>query len=85
MKILFSTAAWEDYLYFQEKDKKVLKKINVLIKDIIHNPNETGLGKTEKLSYELVDFCSRRITLEYRVVYRVKEDSIEIAQIRYHC
>lgn len=84
MKIVFSVAGWEDYLYFQEKDKKTLKKINALIKDIIRNPNETGIGKAEKLSYELAGFYSRRITLEHRMVYKVKEDAIEIVQLRYH-
>lgn len=84
MKITFALKAWEDYLYFQEKDKKNLKKINDLIKDIQRNPNESGIGKAEKLGYELSGFYSRRINQEHRIVYRIKENSIEIAQLRYH-
>ena len=84
MKVTFASKAWEDYLYFQEKDKKNLKKINDLIKDIQRNPKEAGIGKSEKLSYQLSGFYSRRINQEHRIVYRIKEDSIEIAQLRYH-
>ena len=84
MKVTFASDAWVDYLYFQEKDKKALKKINALIKDLQRNPNESGIGKAEKLGYELSGYFSRRIDLEHRMVYKITKDSIEIAQLRFH-
>ena len=84
MKVTFASDAWVDYLYFQDKDKKALKKINALIKDIQRNPNESSIGKAEKLSYELSGYFSRRIDLEHRMVYKITKDSIEIAQLRFH-
>jgi toxin YoeB len=84
MNIIFSTSGWEDYLYFLEKDKRILKRINDLIRDIKRNPKEAGIGKTEKLSHQLSGFSSRRINQEHRIVYRIKEDSIEIVQLRNH-
>ena len=83
MKITFSTKAWEDYLYWQKQDKKILKRINLLIKDIQRNPND-GLGKPEILRNSLSGYCSRRITDEHRLVYKVVDDNIIIVQARYH-
>ena len=83
MKIIFSTKAWEDYLYWQKQDKKILKRINLLIKDIQRNPND-GLGKPEILRNSLSGYCSRRITDEHRLVYKVVDDNIIIVQARYH-
>ena len=83
MKITFPTKAWEDYLYWQKQDKKILKRINLLIKDIQRNPND-GLGKPEILRNSLSGYCSRRITDEHRLVYKVVDDNIIIVQARYH-
>ncbi len=83
MKLIFSEIAWEDYLYWQKNDKKILKRVNNLIKDIQRNKYE-GLGKPEPLKHNLSGFWSRRINHEHRIVYKIKNDSILIAQLRYH-
>ncbi len=83
MKLLFSENAWSDYLFWQKKDKKILKQINKLIKDIQRNKYE-GLGKPEALKHNLSGYWSRRITNEHRIVYKLDNDSILIAQLRYH-
>ena len=83
MKLVFSEHAWEDYLYWQKTDKKVLRRVNQLIKDIQRTPFE-GIGKPEPLKHSLSGYWSRRITDEPRIVYKVTEDSILIAQLRYH-
>lgn len=83
MILQFSTNAWEDYLYWQETDRKVLRRINQLIKDVARSPFE-GIGKPEPLRYHLSGWWSRRISEEHRMVYRVKGDVIEIAQLRHH-
>jgi toxin YoeB len=83
MNIQFSSRAWEDYLYWQQLDKKVLKKINELLKDISRSPYE-GIGKPEPLKHALSGFWSRRITDEHRLVYRVEGKAIQVAQARYH-
>lgn len=83
MKILFSTQAWQDYLYWQETDKKMVKKIHELIKDITRSPFQ-GLGKPEPLKHAFSGFWSRRLSQEHRIVYRVERDVIELAQLRYH-
>lgn len=75
--------AWDDYLYWQDRDRKMVKKINALIKDIERNPF-TGLGKPEPLKHELAGFWSRRIDPEHRLIYRITDDKLEIAQCRYH-
>jgi toxin YoeB len=80
---LWSDNAWEDYLYWQTQDKKILKRINQLLKDIDRNGYE-GIGKPEPLKYELQGFWSRRIDDEHRLVYRIKEDRIEIVSCRLH-
>jgi toxin YoeB len=83
MKLTFSTQAWEDYLYWQKTDKKVLKRINLMIKDISRSPFE-GLGKPEPLKHALSGYWSRRITNEHRIVYKTLDDQIFIAQLKYH-
>lgn len=75
--------AWEDYLYWQSHDKKTLKKINALIRDISRNPFK-GIGSPEPLKHDLAGYWSRRITLEHRLVYRIDEDGIKLLQCRYH-
>ena len=76
-------AAWEDYLYWQQTDKNVLKKINTLIKEIWRTPFE-GIGKPEALRENLAGFWSRRINLEHRIVYAVEKGAIVILQCRYY-
>lgn len=83
MKIVFSDRAWEDYLYWQATDKRMLKKVNALIKDIERNQHE-GIGKPEPLRHALAGFWSRRINEEHRLVYRIEGDEIQIAQARHH-
>lgn len=83
MKLIFSETAWQDYLYWQQADREILKRINMLIKDIQRHP-ETGLGKPEPLQHALAGYWSRRITDEHRLVYKAQQDAILIAQLRYH-
>jgi toxin YoeB len=83
MNIIFSSQAWEDYLYWNEIDKKIFKKINMLIKECQRTPF-SGLGKPEPLKHELAGTWSRRIDREHRLVYRVKDGALEIAQCRHH-
>ena len=83
MNIRFSNNAWNDYLYWQKTDKKVLKRINTLIKDIQRNPHE-GIGKPEPLKHGLSGYWSRRITDEHRLIYKYDNDTLKIAQLRYH-
>ena len=79
----FTEKAWDDYIFWLENDKKMLRKINNLIKDIKRNPFE-GLGKPEILKHELKGYWSRRIDHEHRLVYRVLENDIIIASCRFH-
>jgi toxin YoeB len=83
MRLVFSNNAWEGYLYWQSTDKKVLKRINALIKEIQRTPFE-GVGKPEPLRHGLSGYWSRRINDEHRLVYKVEDDAILIAQLRYH-
>jgi toxin YoeB len=83
VKLIFSENAWEDYLYWQQTDKNILKRINRLIHEIMHDPF-TGTGKPEPLKHGLSGYWSRRINDEHRIVYRLAEDAIFIAQLRYH-
>jgi len=83
MILSFSDDAWDDYLYWQQQDKKILKKINRLIKEIERNPFE-GIGEPEPLKYNWSSYWSRRITIEHRLVYKVLDEQILIAQCRYH-
>ena len=83
MKLVFPEHAWQDYLYWQKTDKKNLKRINELIKDIQKNKYE-GIGKPEALKHNLSGYWSRRITTEHRIVYKIEDNSILIALLRYH-
>lgn len=83
MLLTWDENAWEDYLWWQAHDRKVLKRINTLIKDIARNGNE-GIGKPEPLKHEFAGFWSRRITEEHRLVYRVVENEITVLACRYH-
>ena len=73
----------DDYLYWQQHDKKILKKINRIIKEIQREPFE-GIGEPEPLKYNWSGYWSRRITIEHRLVYKVSDDNLMIAQCRYH-
>ena len=83
MILAWSDDAWDDYLYWQAQGKKTLKRINLLIKDVMRHPFE-GLGEPEPLKYNWQGFWSRRIDLEHRLVYQVRDDTLFIAQCRYH-
>ncbi len=83
MLLTFTENAWEDYLYWQKVDKKMVKKINELIKVISRTPFE-GTGKPEPLKYDLAGYWSRRIIQEHRLVYQVVEDELVIFTCRYH-
>ena len=83
MKLTFSTKAWEQYLYWETTDKKIIKRINLLIKDIQKTPQE-GIGKPELLKHGLSGYWSRRINDEQRIVYKHQYGTILIAQLRYH-
>ena len=83
MKLTFTEAGWADYLWFQETNRKLLKKINILIKDIQQSPFD-GIGKPEPLKANLSGYWSRRINTEHRLVYKVMEDNIVIVACRFH-
>ena len=83
MNLTFAPQAWEDYLYWQKTDRKIVSRIHELIKDIIRNP-DAGIGKPEPLKHGLQGYWSRRINGEHRIVYRVLANAILIAQLRYH-
>jgi toxin YoeB len=83
VNLIFSDHAWEDYLYWQKTDKKMVKRINSLIKDIQRLPFE-GVGKPEPLKHALSGYWSRRINDEHRIIYKVDSESVYIAQLRYH-
>ena len=75
--------SWEDYLYWQNTDKKKLRKINELLKDIARNPFD-GMGKPEPLKHKYQGLWSRRIDNEHRIIYQVKEDEVIILKCRFH-
>ena len=83
MKLVFADEAWDDYLYWQKQDRKMVERINKLIQEVRRDPF-TGVGKPEPLKHALAGFWSRRITDEHRMVYRVEGDSLLVAQLRYH-
>jgi toxin YoeB len=85
MKIIFTEDAWADYLYRQGQDRRTLKRINLLIKDIPRDDDDSGgLGKPELLKGDLAGYASRRIDPEHRLVYRVVGDEVQIVACRYH-
>ena len=83
MKIVFSKNSWEDYLSWQTEDRKILKKINELIKDIQRTPYD-GIGKPEPLKYDLTGLWSRRIDREHRLVYQISDEDLLIYSCKYH-
>jgi len=83
VKLIFSEQAWDDYLYWQKTDKKILERINTLIKEICRSPFY-GIGKPEPLKNALSGYWSRRINDEHRIVYKILNDLMCIAQLRYH-
>jgi toxin YoeB len=83
MNLVFAPLAWEDYLYWQATDKKVIRRINELLKDTIRSPFD-GVGKPEPLKHAYSGYWSRRIDSEHRFVYRVTDDDLWIAQLRLH-
>ena len=83
MKLIFSEHAWEDYLYWQRTDRKILQRINTLIRESQRTPF-AGIGKPEPLKHGMSGYWSRRITDEHRMVYKVEADALCIAQLRYH-
>ena len=83
MKISFVDESWEDYLYWQKTERKMLGRINKLIKDIVRSPYE-GIGKPEPLKHRYRGFWSRRIDGEHRIIYRVTENELWIVKCRFH-
>lgn len=83
MNKTFTDIGWEDYLYWQTENRKTLRKINTLLKDIERNGNE-GIGKPEPLTGDLSGFWSRRINQKDRLIYALEMDQIIIIACRYH-
>ena len=83
MKLIWSQNAWEDYLFWQIQDKKILQRINLLIKEIQRDAFK-GIGDPEPLKHNWKGYWSRRINREHRLIYKTREDEIWIAQCRYH-
>jgi toxin YoeB len=83
VNVTFAARGWTHYLYWQEKDRATLQKLNRLIEECRRHPFE-GTGKPEPLKGDLAGFWSRRIDREHRMVYRVTSTAIEIVQCRYH-
>ena len=83
MNLMFTPQAWEDYQFCQKTEKKTLKRIHLLIQDILRSPQE-GIGKPESLKHNLSGYWSRRITEEHRIVYKQFEHGITFVQMRYH-
>ncbi len=83
MKNVFVDESWEDYLYWQKIDKKILKRINMLLKDIARQPFD-GIGKPEALKHKYQGYWSRRTNQEHRLIYQVRGDEIRIIKCRFH-
>jgi toxin YoeB len=83
LKLTFSQNAWEEYLHWLKTDKKITTRIDTLIREIQRTPYE-GIGKPEPLKHALSGYWSRRINDEHRIVYKVENNAILIAQLRYH-
>jgi toxin YoeB len=83
VRFVWDQTAWSDYEFWQTHDRKVVQRINTLLKDIVRNGNE-GIGKPEPLKYGFHGYWSRRITDEHRLVYKVDGEEIRIASCRYH-
>ncbi len=83
MKKVWDDSAWDDYLFWQKTDKKMLNKVNELIKNCERSPF-SGLGKPEPLKENLKGYWSRRIDKTHRLVYKIEGDTIIISQCRFH-
>lgn len=83
MRLVFVDESWEDYLYWQKTDKKMLSRINKLIKAIVRHPFE-GIGKPEPLKHKYRGLWSRRIDGEHRLIYQVMDDEIRLIKCRFH-
>ena len=83
MELVWQTNAWEDYCYWQKQDKKILERVNELIKDCLRSPFK-GIGKPEPLKGNYAGCLSRRITQEHRLIYKINERRLHILQCRYH-
>ena len=83
MLLVWDQNAWDDYLCWQTQDRKVRKRINLLLRDVVRKGNE-GIGKPEPLKHGFAGYWSRRITDEHRLVYTVTESEVRIAACRYH-
>ena len=83
MTLIFSEQAWEDYLYWQQQDKRLVKRINELIESTMRAPF-TGIGKPEPLKHALAGYWSRRITDEHRMIYKPEKSALLLALLRYH-
>lgn len=83
MILSWAENAWDDYLYWQDTDKKTLKRVNSLIKDILRHPFD-GIGDPEPLKHNWSGYWSRRIDREHRIVYKVADDTLYIVQCRFH-
>ena len=83
MRLVWDINAWEDYLWWQTQDRKILRRINQLIGDVLRNGND-GIGKPEPLRYDFAGYWSRRITEEHRLVYKITDTELRIAACRYH-
>ena len=83
MKLIFAGEAWEDYLYWQKQDRRMVDRINKLIRET-HREPFSGVGKPEPLKHALAGFWSRRINEEHRMVYKIEGEALLLAQLRYH-
>ena len=83
MRLVWTADAWSDYLYWQTTDRKMLKRVNQLLRDVLRDPFE-GIGKPEPLKYGEDGAWSRRITQEHRLVYMLADGDLVILQARYH-
>ncbi len=83
-KLFWTSAAWDDYVYWQSQDRKTRRRINQLVKKAMRDP-EHGIGKPEPLRENLSGFWSRRIDDTHRLVYAIEKDQIVVIACRYHC
>jgi toxin YoeB len=83
VKLLFAETAWADYRYWQQTDRRLLVRVNQLTREVQREPY-AGIGKPEALKHALAGWWSRRIDEQHRMVYRVQDDVLQIAQLRYH-
>ncbi|WP_439080701.1 Txe/YoeB family addiction module toxin [Streptomyces sp. WL006] len=83
MKFVWDQSSWDDYVWWQNQDRKILKRINALLQDIARNGNE-GMGKPEPLKHGFHGYWSRRITGEHRLIYKVADDEVRVAACCYH-